>query len=157
MYFWVSYGGEESRKTTQISACVRRGDANVSTEKNGREIFAARERGRWCVQCAAFGIECPSTSGRRSVELWIGNFWVVVSEEMALKMNEGWGCRGERELRITSLPGDRKERRRLQRRRERRTMRKGTEGKHCSKNTGALSARSSAEKSSKRGVEFSKD
>lgn len=46
MYFWVSYGGEESRKTTQISACVRRGDANVSTEKNGREIFAARERGR---------------------------------------------------------------------------------------------------------------
>lgn len=60
-------------------------------------------------------------------------------------------------MRIISLPGDRKERRILQRRREGRTMRKGMEGKHCSKNAGVLSAWSAAEKSSNRGGEFSKD
>lgn len=61
-------------------------------------------------------------------------------------------------MRIISLPGDRKERRRLQRRRkEGRTTRKRTEGKLCSKNAGVLNAQSAAEKSSKKGVEFSKD
>lgn len=44
--FCVSYGGEKSRKNTQISACARRGDANVRYRKEWEGNICSKRKGK---------------------------------------------------------------------------------------------------------------
>ena len=117
----------------------RRSQCQVQKRVVGK--YLQQEKGEGDVFSLGRSVPNPSSSGKRSVELCIGKFWVAASEDTARKMNEGWRGHGNREVRIISLPGDRKESRLQRRGEERGRMREGTEGRHCSKIAGALSAR----------------